>query len=217
MLTILNRRGWTRLISAVAGRRLGCRHGQLFSQRLEAWLPAPAGIPANILRQVVSAFSFPAFRIYCARTPALRVAILTTTLALLFFCGCTLVPCNHTFPKLEWYWSAEAKACRQMHQPQTNSPVPAPAIPSAAPTFHSTANLILPVPPGQFVPLNYPCAVSNCFAWAMYCSTDLVNWQQLPFHPDSLDSNGAWIVHIDPTQPKMFFRPQIAMNQNLNP
>lgn len=28
------------------------------------------------------------------------------------FQGCSLVSCNHAFPKAEWYWSADAKACR---------------------------------------------------------------------------------------------------------
>lgn len=30
--------------------------------------------------------------------------------------GCTLVPCNHTFPKFEWYWSQEAIDCRKMYE-----------------------------------------------------------------------------------------------------
>jgi len=30
--------------------------------------------------------------------------------------GCALVPCNHVFPKLEWYWSQEAINCRKMQK-----------------------------------------------------------------------------------------------------
>lgn len=41
-----------------------------------------------------------------------RITVLLATL-LLSLCGCSLVPCNHAFPKAEWYWSADAKQCRE--------------------------------------------------------------------------------------------------------
>jgi len=61
--------------------------GQYFSQRLLEFLSSPLRFLANSLQQVVSAISLPAFRSYWPHMPAMRVAILTTTLAFLFS-GC---------------------------------------------------------------------------------------------------------------------------------
>lgn len=53
------------------------------------------------------------------RSRELRVAVAACQfLPALFFCcllftGCAFVPCDNVFPRLQWYWSAEAKACRQ--------------------------------------------------------------------------------------------------------
>lgn len=58
-----------------------------FSRCLEALFPPSPGFLASSLQQVVSAFSFPAFRTLLAHTPAMRSAILTTTLAFIFT-GC---------------------------------------------------------------------------------------------------------------------------------
>jgi hypothetical protein len=38
--------------------------------------------------------------------------LLLLLVALVMLTGCSLVSCNHTFPKAEWYWSADAKECR---------------------------------------------------------------------------------------------------------
>jgi hypothetical protein len=35
--------------------------------------------------------------------------------AIMLLDGCALVGCNHAFPQVEWYWSADAKACRKEH------------------------------------------------------------------------------------------------------
>jgi len=49
-------------------------------------------------------------------------------IALLIFlpiCGCTVISYNRVFPKLTWYWSAEAKAQRAEQSPpnwETNFP-----------------------------------------------------------------------------------------------
>lgn len=42
--------------------------------------------------------------------------IILFTVLLLSLNGCTLVSCNHTFPKLDWYWSKAAIECRKEHQ-----------------------------------------------------------------------------------------------------
>lgn len=121
MLAILNRRGWIRTDHRIAGRRLG-RHGQ---------------IPYRQGNERQRNYSFAEH----------SLAFASLLLCVFAFTGCTLVPCNHTFPKLEWYWSAEAKACRQMHKQESAKPptaAPSTNAPIEMPVSHSTAELIAP-------------------------------------------------------------------------
>lgn len=46
----------------------------------------------------------------------MKTLLLILAAVALLATGCTLVPCNHTFPKLEWYWSKEAIDCRHEHE-----------------------------------------------------------------------------------------------------
>jgi hypothetical protein len=50
------------------------------------------------------------------------VAVWVAWLALKMLTGCAMVPCNRVFPKLDWYWSADAKACREYDRPQPQPP-----------------------------------------------------------------------------------------------
>lgn len=44
-------------------------------------------------------------------TTTQRIIILLSLVAMLS--GCSIVSCNHVFPTAAWYWSADAKQCRE--------------------------------------------------------------------------------------------------------
>ena len=89
-LNFIERCNWAVAINAGQAlrqlRKRICARLQFFSTSC-AYLSAPLRFLANSLQQVVSAITFPAFRTYWAHTPAMRLAILTTTLAFAFT-GC---------------------------------------------------------------------------------------------------------------------------------
>jgi hypothetical protein len=49
---------------------------------------------------------------------AIFLCVLCVLCGSFLFTGCTMVGCNHVFPKPAWYWSKEARDCRadQKHE-----------------------------------------------------------------------------------------------------
>lgn len=45
-----------------------------------------------------------------------RAILFIIAAATLLNSGCALVGCDRVFPKLTWYWSAEAIRCREEHR-----------------------------------------------------------------------------------------------------
>lgn len=50
----------------------------------------------------------------------MRILLFTLGVCCITASGCTVVGCNRVFPKLDWYWSKDAKECRR-EQRQSNA------------------------------------------------------------------------------------------------
>jgi hypothetical protein len=46
----------------------------------------------------------------------MRMILFSLGIACLVSSGCSILACDRVFPKVTWYWTAEAKRCRASHE-----------------------------------------------------------------------------------------------------